>query len=379
MIKDERERSEMVDVLLVTGPLGSGKTTVVNLLLKGELARGAKVAVLINEFGSVSVDGLLVDAERPELADIANLVNGCACCSLKADVVKVLADWAALPEDRRPQRVVLETTGLADPTDLVDLEEDPALAGVRLAGCLTVISALTPLDHLANKPLLRRQAALASLVYVSKADLDPSMAMAWESQLRSAFPGHPIHPSRLGRVAEGCPDPWAGVLPEAPASTGLPSFAQARALTLRFDHPLDPDALEALFLRPPARGEVLRAKGVCAFHGWPARNDGSDRWAFQLADGRLEITPRPAGAGGALAPRAAGSKAECVALAEGLAGGREHPDFCPRVAEEVALQAALALAVVRDSPLSDLGLLVAEVREALQSGLHLPTLLALAA
>jgi G3E family GTPase len=304
MIKVDRERLEMLEVLLVTGPLGSGKTTVVNLLLKAELARGAKVAVLINEFGSVSVDGLLVDAERPELADIANLVNGCACCSLKADVVKVLADWAALPPERRPDRVVLETTGLADPTDLVDLEEDPALAGLRLAGCLTVISALTPLSHLEQRPLLRRQAALASLVYVSKADLDPSMALAWESQLRRAFPGHAIQPSRLGRAPGGAPDPWGGVIPEAPASTGLPSFAQARALTLRWDHPLDPEALEALFLARPAQGEVLRAKGVCAFSGWPPRNDGSDRWAFQLADGRLEITPLAMLPGGVPAPMA---------------------------------------------------------------------------
>jgi G3E family GTPase len=294
----------MLEVLLVTGPLGSGKTTVVNHLLKAELARGAKVAVLINEFGSVSVDGLLVDAERPELADIANLVNGCACCSLKADVVKVLADWAALPKEKRPERVVLETTGLADPTDLVDLEEDPALEGLRLAGCLTVISALTPLSHLEQRPLLRRQAALASLVYVSKADLDPSMALAWESQLRGAFPGHPIRPTRQGRAPEGAPDPWGGVIPEAPASTGQPSFAQARALTLRWDHPLDPEALESLFLAVPAQGEVLRAKGVCAFSGWPPRNDGSDRWAFQLADGRLEISPLPMLADGHPAPMA---------------------------------------------------------------------------
>jgi G3E family GTPase len=294
----------MLDVLLVTGPLGSGKTTVVNQLLKAELARGTRVAVLINEFGDVSVDGILVDAERPELAGIANLVNGCACCSLKADVVKVLADWAAQPPASRPAKVVLETTGLADPTDLVDLEEDPALAGIRLAGCLTVVSALTPLHHLAQRPLLRRQVALASLCYISKADLDPSLAMAWESQVRSAFPHHVLRQARMGLT--GAPaDPWAGILPEAPASTGLPSFAQARALTLRWDHPVDAEGLEALFLKPPALGEVLRAKGVCAFQGWPARNDGSDRWAFQLADGRLEITPLPAFADGSLASLAA--------------------------------------------------------------------------
>lgn len=284
-----------VEVLIVTGPLGSGKTTVVNRLLRTEIAAGRKVAVLINEFGSVSVDGALVDAERPELAGIANLVNGCVCCSLRGDVVAALAAWCDLPPDRRPDRVVLETTGLADPTDLMDLEAEAPLTGrMRLAGCLTVVSCLTPLDHLAQKPLLRHQAALASLVYVSKADLDPSLAVAWESQLRATFPGLTLRPSRMGEAPAGSPDPWSGDLrprPEGHVRPETPSFAEARALALRWDHPVDPAALEALFLRPPAQGELLRAKGVASFAGWPERNDGSDRWAFQVADGRVEILP----------------------------------------------------------------------------------------
>src|SRR5512140_2816620 len=118
-----------LEVLIVTGPLGSGKTTVVNRLLKREIAHGRKVAVLINEFGSVSVDDVLVNAERPELAGIANLVNGCVCCSLRSDVVAALAAWCDLPASIRPERVVMETTGLADPTDLVDLELEPELHG----------------------------------------------------------------------------------------------------------------------------------------------------------------------------------------------------------------------------------------------------------
>jgi G3E family GTPase len=296
----------MLEVLMVTGPLGSGKTTVVNQMLKIELARGHRVAVLINEFGDVSVDGLLVGGARPELADIANLVGGCVCCSLRDEVVATLAGWCDQAPGLRPERVVLETTGLADPTDLVDLEQEPLLAGrLRLAGCVTVISALTPLGQLEQRPLLRRQAALASLVYVSKADLDPTLAMAWESQIRSQFRHSAILPTRMGLAPATAPDPWSGVLPPAfpgHAEAGPTSFAEARALTFRWDHPLDPEAMEALFLRPPAQGELLRAKGVCAFKDWKPRHDGSDRWSFQLADARLEITPLPAGPGGELAP-----------------------------------------------------------------------------
>ncbi|HJW73887.1 MAG TPA: CobW family GTP-binding protein [Geothrix sp.] len=288
---------EPLEILLVTGPLGAGKTTVVNRLLKAEVAAGRRVAVLINEFGAISVDGALVTAERPELAGIANLVNGCVCCSLREDVVATLRAWCDAPEDQRPERIVLETTGLADPTDLVDLEQDPLLEGrIRLAGLLTVLSCLSPLDHLRQKPLVHHQAALASLIYLSKADLDPSSAMAWESELRRSFRGIPLVATRHGQPPEGSPDPWQGdlgLLPEGWQSSGTHSFAEARSLTLHFDHPVDPAALEALLLAPPDQGELLRAKGVCAFAAWALRNDGSDRWAFQLADGRLEISPMP--------------------------------------------------------------------------------------
>ncbi|WP_243287923.1 CobW family GTP-binding protein [Geothrix terrae] len=286
-----------LEVLIVTGPLGAGKTTVVNRLLKAEVAAGHRVAVLINEFGAISVDGTLVDAERPELAGVENLVNGCVCCSLRNDVVATLQAWCEQPDGQRPERVVLETTGLADPTDLLDLEVEPALAGrLRLAGLLTVVSCLAPVDHLKTKPLLHRQAALASLIHLSKADLDPSAAVAWEGELRTAFKHIPLIPTRHGLAPEGSPDPWRGDLrpmPEGWEASGGPSFAEARSLTLHWDHPVDPAALEALLLAPPESGELLRAKGVCAFAGWAARNDGSDRWAFQLADGRLEISPLP--------------------------------------------------------------------------------------
>jgi anthranilate phosphoribosyltransferase len=94
---------------------------------------------------------------------------------------------------------------------------------------------------------------------------------------------------------------------------------------------------------------------------------------------RVTVQPREAGLQLHLPPQAVASKDDCVALALGLAGGRRHPDFSPRVAEEVALQAALGLMLVQDLPVSSLAGLVAEARAAVAAGLRLQSLLALAA
>ncbi len=294
----------MIEVLIVTGPLGAGKTTAVNRLLKREAAAGRRVAVLINEFGAVSVDGALVNAERPELAGVADLVGGCACCSLREDVVKILTAWCEAPEATRPQRIVLETTGLADPSELVDLELEPTLQGkLRLAGVLTVVSVLTPLHHLKERALTRRQVALASLLHLSKTDLDPSAAMAWESELRTAQTRVPIVRLWKGEAPLDAPDPWSFGTPQGAlgASDG-PSFGSAQAFHVAFDHPVDPEALEALFQGAGPGGELLRAKGVVHFAGWPTRADGSDRWSFQVADGRLELAPLPLPTSGVAPP-----------------------------------------------------------------------------
>jgi len=139
--------------------------------------------------------------------------------------------------------------------------------------------------------------------------------------------------------------------------------------------------------------EALAALGLeraLVVHGTTASGAGMDEASLEgptllqpVRAGRLlpavRFTPGDAGVRGGLEPAAAGSLEACVDLARGLAGGAGHPDYSRRVAEEVALQAALGLALVRDRELSGLGRLVAEVRASLEAGLPLPSLLSLAA
>lgn len=131
-------------------------------------------------------------------------------------------------------------------------------------------------------------------------------------------------------------------------------------------------------------------RGALVVHGLTAEGVGMDEASLEgpsrvlpVREGRVlaevRLLPEELGLRQGLRPRPADSKAACVALALGLAGGPGHPDFCERVAEEVALQAALGLLLTREQPFSQLAGQVAEAREALRGGLHLPSLLALAA
>jgi G3E family GTPase len=108
----------LLPVLVLTGFLGSGKTTLLNGLLRQPAF--ARTLVLINEFGSVSIDHDLVVASRDET--VIELPNGCICCSLRGDLVRTLRDATGrFAREGRPwfDRVVIETTGLADPTPIL--------------------------------------------------------------------------------------------------------------------------------------------------------------------------------------------------------------------------------------------------------------------
>ena len=133
----------------------------------------------------------------------------------------------------------------------------------------------------------------------------------------------------------------------------------------------------------------LGIQGALVVHGLTKDGVGMDEASLDgptsilpVSNGALRpmvrILPAQAGLRPGLAPQEANSKADCVALALGLAGGAEHPDFSLRVAEEVALQGALGLLLTRGLAFSALADAVAEVRAALQGGLHLPSLLSLA-
>lgn len=191
-----------VAVTVLTGFLGSGKTTLLNHLLNDPDL--GKVAVLINEFGSVSIDHLLVEKidENTVL-----LESGCVCCSVRSDLVEAMRGLIAKRADGRVpafERLILETTGLADPAPIVHtLMSDPLIAGqYRLDGLVCMVDGLLGNATLDSQDEAVKQAAIADRIVISKCDLIPDTDLkALQARLSDLNPGAPQICANHGQVA----------------------------------------------------------------------------------------------------------------------------------------------------------------------------------
>lgn len=168
-----------IPVVLLTGFLGSGKTTLLNRLLA--LPGMADTLVIINEYGDASLDHLLVThtTEQP----VVELAGGCVCCSLRGDLAQTLRDahWRFARAGRRQfERVVIETTGLADPAPVLGTltRDDTIRARYRYAGTLTLVDATHVAQAIAAHDEAVRQIAAADHLLISKSDLVCADALA---------------------------------------------------------------------------------------------------------------------------------------------------------------------------------------------------------
>lgn len=160
-----------IPVSILTGFLGAGKTTLLNALLKHPEMSDA--AVIINEFGDVAIDHLLVESTGDNVFEMA---SGCLCCTIRGDLVDTLTDLA----NRRDagtvkpfNRVVIETTGLADPAPVLHtiMNHPYLLQRYRLEGVITVVDAVNGIDTLDNNPESVKQVAVADRLVLTKSDL----------------------------------------------------------------------------------------------------------------------------------------------------------------------------------------------------------------
>ncbi len=217
-------------VTLITGFLGSGKTTLIQALLRHPAMN--RVAVVINEVGEIGIDHDLVATVSE---NVSLLANGCLCCTVRTDLQETLRE---LFGQRRAgqiadfDRVVIETTGLADPAPVIQtLATDTMLnAQYRLDGVVTLVDAVNGAGQLAQQPEAQKQVALADRIFVTKTDLtDDAHYLALLGLLQTLNPAAAVQKLSMGEVS-----------PSELIGLGL-SSARANASTLRFLGELDAD------------------------------------------------------------------------------------------------------------------------------------------
>jgi G3E family GTPase len=254
-------------VTVITGFLGSGKTTLLNHILEG--SRGVRFALLVNEFGAINIDSRLI-ARRDQ--DVIELTNGCICCAFRDDLLASLA--ALMDRAAPPERVVIETSGLAVPGPIVAQLLDPRVADrIRLDGIVTVVDAAHFDRNLDQAEQAYEQIMAADILLINKTDLVPAGDVARiEAGLRRLRPAARILPTRHGRVDPALILGMGLDRPHDPPR-GAPGAHRSRdgfsAISLRLAGPIAIERLAAcLDTLPPG---VFRAKGIFAVGGSPDR------------------------------------------------------------------------------------------------------------
>src|ERR1700681_4461790 len=184
--RQRRARGARIPVTIVTGFLGSGKTTLIRELLA--TPEGANTALVINEFGEVGIDDALLRASSDTTVLLG---NGCVCCAVRTDLQESLRTlFAERGRGAVPsfERVIIETSGLADPGPVLQtIASDRALGDVfHLQGLVAVIDAPGGAGSLDQAPEARHQVALADRIVLTKADLtDDATAVTLSERLGS--------------------------------------------------------------------------------------------------------------------------------------------------------------------------------------------------
>ena len=152
-----------IPVHVISGFLGSGKTTVLNRIIRQDLF--SKAAVIINEFGEIGLDHHLVESADDTIIELS---NGCLCCTVRGQLVETLEDLVT----RQPERIIIETTGLADPGPVMQaIMGTPAISGqVRFAGLFTVFDVINGREMVRDRREALLQVRLADHIILSKID-----------------------------------------------------------------------------------------------------------------------------------------------------------------------------------------------------------------
>ena len=258
-----------VPLLVIGGYLGAGKTTLIRSLLKR--SSGRRLLVLVNDFGAINIDAELISETGCETI---SLTNGCVCCAMTGDLFFAVGD--ALDRDPRPDAIVIEASGVADPARIAAI----ALAepDLRYGGVVTVVDAERIVALLRDDRIggqVARQVAAADLVAISRSEhADTTPAASSVAALTSA----PSVPAPRGRVD---PEILFGLDPARPETArGADHGEFFASWSGEITAPLDPDAVRDFLERD--------VEGLFRLKGWISDTNGT-REVHRVGD-RTEVT-----------------------------------------------------------------------------------------
>ena len=230
-------RAARIPVSLLTGFLGSGKTTILNHLVRQHSFK--RTLVLINEFGEIGIDHDLVTHSDEDI--VVEMASGCLCCTIRQDLRKTLRDavWRFAREGKRWfDRVIIETTGLADPVPVLHtLMTDTILAQhYQLASVVTAVDAANGLGTINRQEECLRQIAVSDHLLLTKSDIaDPDGLANLRRRLAMLNPAAPVTTADHGRVE---PDVFFGTRGFDPSRKGpeVLAWLDAEAYAAVADH-----------------------------------------------------------------------------------------------------------------------------------------------
>jgi G3E family GTPase len=269
-------------VTLLTGFLGSGKTTLVNRLLTDRAGR--RIAVVVNEFGELGIDAALIASSDD---DVVELANGCVCCASRGDLVRAVDTLVS--SDRGLDHVVIEGSGMADPGPVIESLVSPPLSErLTYTGTITCVDAANFDANLEHAEAAYNQLTHADLLIINKADMVAADVLDRIGQglrrLNAAAPQ--VTTVRCAVPAASVLAPLQATDRGAPAAHG-PQSHPMTSLTVGAMGELDAGRLRTWLAGLPRA--VVRAKGIVYLAG-------SDRpRVVQMVSGAVELGELPAG------------------------------------------------------------------------------------
>src|SRR5215475_2725968 len=197
-------RADVISISILTGFLGSGKTTILgHLLRQPEFSR---TAVIINEFGEVGLDHELVETSEDSFIE---LKTGCLCCKVRTDLSQTIQDMLQRRDDGNCSpfnRIVIETSGLADPAPILQtLMTDTSIAGrLVLGGVVAIVDTVTGISTLQREDISQKQVAVADRIVLTKLDLGGPAQPVLLRRLAELNVGAPVLSADHGKIDPQC-------------------------------------------------------------------------------------------------------------------------------------------------------------------------------